>query len=1170
MKKFFALLALVLGVVSCQTEGFDVNVGGEQDVNITVSLPEGTRANSALGAFGGNVNFDLYDVRFQCEVHYNDQVKVLPVQISDNGTTATFPVRLIANRNYTFVVWADLVLEDSTDDLHYNTENGLTNITLNDTWVAMDETRDAFTCAEVCTFERGTSIDLKLTRPFAKLRVVTTDMEELMGIKPTWAKVEYATPYYTSFNAYDQKPYDLSLSGKTHSELFDIVSYDESGASKTLFTDYFFAINPEAGQAPETVAFTMEVFDENGATIDEPKVFNTSIPVKRNYVTTIKGNILTYADDFTVTIDDAFENADDKIDDAPYYQVAVTNGADLLKAIAEGREIIALNHIIVTEADKNFEEAVATRSNSSAKNPVLNLNGFKVTFVNDNTDEPLITVAEGSSLTIVDEEGTGAIVLKGDGTAIVNNGTLNIEGGSVDVSNGNGTVIVNNGEANIEGATLNEGAVENNGTTNVNGGEVADGAIENSENAIVGTYVYNAEELEVAINACVAGLNNEVSFGADIEGDVTAIQKQGVKITINGRGFKYNGSIKVHSNSNYYADAALTIKNVNFETATDSINCIEALENGSQRYSNNITVEKCTFTATDAAINTSVAVQVKATRGVTVKNCTANNMHSLIQAQSCNTGDVKVENCTVNGKNGVAFKQVKSAVVEGTTITALEYGIRYDGNIDNYGIVVKNNDVTAYQPLIVRKMTGKNNTIALESNTFKTDEPYHIVITKNSDDEAYVAPTGTYTLTGAENYMVFPREQVVTDQDELIVALNQNANVIFAKDIKIEPASQSNAYGTTGLNVKKGNSIYGNGYTLNIKGAGGTWDSGICTTGGLIKDLKVTGSFRGIFVKDGDHTEKVVLENVTLEGVTYTISVDQANGQGIEATNCTFNGWTSYAKTIGEAKFTNCSFGEGSGYKFCRPYAPTTFVDCNFCEGYAIDARDVVKFENCTFNGVAVTAENLATLVTGNIQNAKIPSTVSTADELIAALEDGRDVVFANDIKIEPASMSNAYGATGINIKNGQTINGNGYTLNIKGAGGTWDSGINTTGGVIKNLTVTGSFRGIFINHTSDHSEKVVLENVTIGGNGTVYTISCDQGLYQGIEATNCTFNGWTSFAKTAGEAKFVNCNFGEGSTYKYCRPYSNTEFVGCTFCPGYAVDTTRATVTFTDCTWEE
>ena len=193
---------------------------------------------------------------------------------------------------------------------------------------------------------------------------------------------------------------------------------------------------------------------------------------------------------------------------------------------------------------------------------------------------------------------------------------------------------------------------------------------------------------------------------------------------------------------------------------------------------------------------------------------------------------------------------------------------------------------------------------------------------------------------------------------------------------------------------------------------------------------------------------------------------------------------------------------------------------------------------------------------------------VSTADELVAALEANEGVYFLNDIKIDPASMSNAYGATGINVKNGQTIDGGGHTLNIQGAGGTWDSGINTTGGIIRNITVTGSFRGIFINHTSTYSEKVVLENVTL--TGVTYTISCDQGLYQTIEATNCSFYGWTSFAKTAGEAKFVDCYFGAGNGYKYCRPYSNTEFVGCTFCPGYAVDTTRATVTFTDCTWEE
>ena len=160
--------------------------------------------------------------------------------------------------------------------------------------------------------------------------------------------------------------------------------------------------------------------------------------------------------------------------------------------------------------------------------------------------------------------------------------------------------------------------------------------------------------------------------------------------------------------------------------------------------------------------------------------------------------------------------------------------------------------------------------------------------------------------------------------------------------------------------------------------------------------------------------------------------------------------------------------------------------------------------------------------------------------------------------------MDNAYGKTGINVLNGQTIDGKGHTLDIKGAGGTWDSGINTTGGIIKNIKITGSFRGVFINHNSTYSEKVVLDNVVI--EGTVYTISCDQGLYQGLEATNCTFNGWTSFAATLGDAKFVNCKFGEGNGYAFCRPYSNTEFVGCEFEAGFSLDP-AAIVTFEGCT---
>ena len=324
------------------------------------------------------------------------------------------------------------------------------------------------------------------------------------------------------------------------------------------------------------------------------------------------------------------------------------------------------------------------------------------------------------------------------------------------------------------------------------------------------------------------------------------------------------------------------------------------------------------------------------------------------------------------------------------------------------------------------------------------------------------------------------------------------------------------------------------------------------------------------FNGEGGHHFKNITSNINVQGSTVDVGgLFGIAHYGNQFENCVCNGNVEIYAAAEEADAQQIGGIAGVWH----PGGDVVMNKCSFTgtltanDGYVIDTY---KFGNLVCSAYNTTGTGKLFIDGVSYSAAEASKTpVSTADELVAALENGEDVIFMNDIKINPAAMSNAYGKTGINVKNGQTIDGNGYTLNIKGAGGTWDSGINTTGGIIRNITVTGSFRGIFINHTSTHSEKVVLDNVTIGGNGTVYTISCDQGLYQTIEATNCTFNGWTSYAKDAGEAKFVNCNFGEGSGYKYCRPYSNTEFVNCTFCAGYAVDQSQAEVTFTNCKFE-
>ena len=449
--------------------------------------------------------------------------------------------------------------------------------------------------------------------------------------------------------------------------------------------------------------------------------------------------------------------------------------------------------------------------------------------------------------------------------------------------------------------------------------------------------VHNAFDLQKALDAVQPGETTTIWMQADIEDDVIEYQKADRNVTIDGRGYKYNGTIKIHNGSNYN-NGTLTIKNVNFETSTSDLNFIMPNDFGVEdgvtcRYSNNVTVENCTFKATGEAENTAVGVQAKATRNITITGCTATNMHSLIQAQSCDTGDVKVVNCTVNGKNGVAFKQVKSATVEGTIITATAYGIRFDGNIDNYGIVVKDNEVTAVQPFIVRKMTGKDNTIALEGeNTLEptTNGDYQIVITNGSDDEAYDKPTGTYTLTGADDFNVYPRDYYtpVASWDEFTAALaagvdkiklaediTYDANYQLQKAVKIDLGGKSMTLPMinihTATTVKNG-TINGKVYARknseivfnNVKFSGAVADN-LSTEG----HLAIQGGCKSLYAKDCSFSPTSVSGSQTkplsFEGGSTIMKFE----------NCEFKS-SPYKKQVyfnslsatGSLDFTNCNF----------------------------------------------------------------------------------------------------------------------------------------------------------------------------------------------------------------------------------------------------------------------
>ena len=191
---------------------------------------------------------------------------------------------------------------------------------------------------------------------------------------------------------------------------------------------------------------------------------------------------------------------------------------------------------------------------------------------------------------------------------------------------------------------------------------------------------------------------------------------------------------------------------------------------------------------------------------------------------------------------------------------------------------------------------------------------------------------------------------------------------------------------------------------------------------------------------------------------------------------------------------------------------------------------------------------------------------VSTADELKAALAAGEGVYLLNDITV--AATDGGYKKAGILQNKAQTIDGGGHTLTVTGAGETWSCAIYTNGGIIRNLTVAGAMRGIF---TAGQSSDLYIDNVVF--KKVIYTFNSDGKDLDpdyGVYVSNSALNGWTSHSNMHTEVVYTNCSFGEGSGYKYGRPYGKTSYVNCTFCAGYTLDKSQTTdITLTDCTWE-
>ena len=420
-----------------------------------------------------------------------------------------------------------------------------------------------------------------------------------------------------------------------------------------------------------------------------------------------------------------------------------------------------------------------------------------------------------------------------------------------------------------------------------------------------------------------------IVFGSNITGNATIVQKVGVDVVVDGCGKKYDGTIYLEGGSQGNSPETLTFKNINFKHDYGTIDFISAddAKNVGKRYAHNVTVEECTFTGN--SYGDVVPMRYRQTYNMTVKNCTANNVHSFMWATGGLNG-IKISNVKSNGKNGVSFGTTANVVVENSEFNATAaygYGVRVDAS-GAYKAQINNTKITAGAPVIMRNATGAYEMNISADSELTSTEVYQIIVASNDykATEALVAPANNYDLnTNGVEYVVFP----------------DNADLLMAGSVEtLKDAIDAAKDGDT---IYLMNGVYDDIFTVGAKNL----------TLKAINAGKAEIAGRLIYLGDPSHT-------LTCEDLKFSVSDNTA----VAITNNNYKGIGKYVLGIycGNVTVNNCEFsGMDDEFGAIHYYAYSgssadlemlTVTDCKFNGGRAIRARANATVTGCEFTGL--------------------------------------------------------------------------------------------------------------------------------------------------------------------------------------------------------------------------
>ena len=1007
MKKFLFLAVAAIGLLatSCsKDETTNALPEGDAKVTFTVVAPELQTRTIGDGTTATTLEYSVYDAAWN-HIAYLDGTTTINLQTN-------VELELIDGKTYNLIFWA------ANAEAPYDFDNANKKVTINYNAIkANNEKLDAFyQIVENLTVKAGLQETVELYRPFAQLNIATSDWSTIENSNEVFTQTEVKVKAYNTLNLVDGEV----SGGEVRTFNFEAMPTETLKVNNVNYK--WLAMNYLLVNEKELVEVT---FNANNTDVAEKVWYN--VPVERNHRTHILGKLLTSPVDFEVIIMPGFDEPDYELDgDTGELTMSVATAQELQEAIyaATGNATIKFEQDIDANAtrsaavtiivpqkegvnltidgcdfkfDGTFEIHGAARFNKPETLTFKNINfehaDGSIDFISSNSTESAKRYAH--NVTIEDCTFTGNA--NGDVVGMRLRQSYNILVKNVEATDVHSLIwatgvtglefdgVKSEGKNGISTGTTPEFSVKNSDIVATDGyGVRADGSV-------VLNMLFADNTIEAKQPIIVRKATKDATLNLEGVNTLTTTEKFQIVFTAGDDSEEYTnptGKINVEGNK----DGISIFRGVEQAILEELLN----LEAG-EEYTLTLD-EDFDVTGND---NTNTYIQVNA-GNVTVEG----NGNEITTGSASNYGfiangedaSITINNAEITS-NGGAIGAVNGAEVvfnSGSAYvdTASTSG-RYIFYLEGEGSTITINDGTfSWDPADNQKRAyvyaGAGTFVYINGGTFG----------KASNRSGYtdgILGTGTVEITGgtfgfdpskwvAEGYKAVKTNNVWvveidgaevenTTPEENTVNINntlaEGGMVLFEEDITATD-SASNSYGSTGINQINGGIINGNGNTLSVPEANGTWDSAINTTGGIIKNLTIDAGFRGIFVNhNSTNCSKVYLDNVIIDGPVYTISCDQGTNNGLEAKNSTFKGWTSYAKTIGDVLFTNCKFGEGAGYAFCRPYAPTTFVNCDFEAGYTLDSRVAVKFVNCRFDGVQITNENVGTLVT-NVNNVTI------------------------------------------------------------------------------------------------------------------------------------------------------------------------------------------------------